>query len=85
MLIAGELDQKKVELTVESRGNPMVFSGAGLENMDVDFQSMFEKIMPKSSSNRELTVAEARQVIFDQECEALLDNEKNKCQGNRLG
>ncbi len=76
MLIAGELDQKKVELTVESRGNPMVFSGAGLENMDVDFQSMFEKIMPKSSSNRELTVAEARQVIFDQECEALLDNEK---------
>ena len=76
MLMAGELDARKVEMTVESKASPMVFSGAGMENMDMDLQGMFEKIMPKSSANRELTVAEARQIIFEQECEALLDTEK---------
>lgn len=76
MLMSGELDTRKVELTVESRSTPMVFSGAGMENMDMDLQGMFEKIMPKSSSSREMTVAEARKVIFEQECDALLDNEK---------
>lgn len=76
MLMAGELDSRKVEMTIESRATPMVFSGAGMENMDMDLQGMFEKIMPKSSANRELTVAEARTIIFEQECEALLDNEK---------
>ena len=76
MLITGELDSRKVELTIESRGTPMVFSGMGMENMDMDLQGMFEKIMPKSSSNREVTVAEARKILFEQECESLLDNEK---------
>lgn len=76
MLMAGEMDHRMVEMTVESRSSPMVFSGAGMENMDVDLQGMFEKIIPKSTAKREMTVAEARKVIFEQECDALLDNEK---------
>jgi ATP-dependent HslUV protease ATP-binding subunit HslU len=44
--------------------------------MDADIQGMFEKIMPKSSVRRELTVAEARRVLFEQACESLLDEEK---------
>ncbi|MEC9093018.1 MAG: ATP-dependent protease ATPase subunit HslU, partial [Planctomycetota bacterium] len=76
MLMAGELENRKVELTVETRGAPVVFSGTGMENMDMDLQGMFEKIMPKSSSNREVTVSEARKIIFEQECEGLLDNEQ---------
>ena len=76
MLMAGEMDHRMVEMTVESRSTPMVFSGGGMENMDVDLQGMFEKIIPKSTAKREMTVAEARKVIFEQECDALLDNEK---------
>ncbi len=75
MLVGGELDQRMVELTVDQKATPMVFSGMGMEQMDVDLQGMFEKIMPKNSVTREMTVAEARQVVFDQECEALLDPE----------
>jgi ATP-dependent HslUV protease ATP-binding subunit HslU len=37
---------------------------------------MFEKILPKQTSRRELTVAEARGVLFEQECDALLEPEK---------
>lgn len=76
MLYSGELDQRTVELTVEQKSTPMVFSGAGLEQMDVDLQGMFEKLVPKSTVRRELTVAEARGVLLEQETEALLDPDK---------
>lgn len=76
MLLAGELENRTVELTVEQKSNPVVFGGMGLEQMDADIQGMFEKIMPKSSVSRELTVADARRVLFEQACESLLDEEK---------
>ena len=76
MLLAGELEHRKVEMTIEQKASPVVFGGMGMENMDVDLQGMFEKIIPKNTVYRELTVEEARTVIFEQECEALLDPEK---------
>jgi len=76
MLVAGELDQRSVELTVEQKASPVMFSGMGMEQMDVDLQGMFEKIIPSKTSRRKLTVADAREVLFEQECEALLDPEK---------
>src|SRR4051812_11163582 len=59
MLLAGDLDARKVEMTIEQKAMPMMFTGMGMEQMDVDLQGMFEKIMPKNSVRRELTVAEA--------------------------
>ena len=76
MLVTGELDQRKVEMTIEQKATPMVFSGMGMEQMDFDMQGFFDKVLPKNTTHRELTVEEARQVIFDQECDALLDAEK---------
>ena len=76
MLVAGELDQRNVEISIEQKASPVVFSGMGMEQMDMDLQGMFEKIMPKNTLRREMTVAEARRVIFEQECETLLDPEK---------
>ena len=40
-------------MTVEQKSSPMIFSGVGMEQMDLDLQGMFEKIMPKSSAQRE--------------------------------
>jgi ATP-dependent HslUV protease ATP-binding subunit HslU len=76
MLVAGELDQRKVELTVEQKTAPVMVGSLGMEQMDLDLQGMFEKILPRSTSRREMTVAEAREVLFEQECDALLDPEK---------
>ena len=76
MLLAGELDDRTVELSLEQKSNPVMVGGMGLEQMDMDFQGMLEKIIPKSSVTRTLSVLEARDVIFEQECEALLDPEK---------
>ncbi len=76
MLLAGELDEKEVELSIEQKQQPMMIGGMGMENMDMDFQGMLEKIMPKSTVRRKLSVRKARDVIFEQECEALLEPEK---------
>jgi ATP-dependent HslUV protease ATP-binding subunit HslU len=76
MLSAGDLEERRVELTIEHKMMPVMYSGPGLEHMDLDLQGMFEKILPKQTSRRELTVAEARGVLFEQECDALLEPEK---------
>jgi ATP-dependent HslUV protease ATP-binding subunit HslU len=46
-----------------------------MEQMDVDFQSMFEKLMPKQSQNRQMPIREARKVLLEQETEALIDRQ----------
>lgn len=76
MLVAGELDERSVEMTIEQKTSPMMVGGMGVEQMDMDFQGMLEKIMPTNRVKKELTVSNARKVIFDQECDALLDTDK---------
>lgn len=76
MLRAGELEDRQIELTVEQRGVPVqIFSNMGLEQMDVDFQNMFERLMPRQSRERQMTVRQARQILLEQEVEGLMDRE----------
>jgi ATP-dependent HslUV protease ATP-binding subunit HslU len=75
-LEAGELEDREVELSVEHRAIPVqIFSNIGMEQMDVDFQNMFEKIMPKQSQNRQVKIKEARKILLEQEAEALIDRQ----------
>ena len=83
-LAAGELDDRKVEIAIEQKSPPMMLSGLGLEQADIDLQGMFEKILPKQSVRREMTVAEARRVLFDQQCDALVNQEKVHAQAIEL-
>jgi len=75
-LKAGEMEERRVELTIEQKAMPMMLTGMGLEQVDMDLQGMFEKIMPKNSTRREMSVAEARKVLFEQESEAMINQEK---------
>ncbi len=73
---AGELDDREVEISVQQQSSPYnveVFSNAGLEEMGVDFQQMFDRISPKQSSTKRTTVKEARKVLFSEELEKLID------------
>jgi ATP-dependent HslUV protease ATP-binding subunit HslU len=73
-LLAGAMDDRPVDLDVEQKAVPVqIFSNLGMEQMDVDFQSMFEKIMPSKSQTRRLTVREARRLLMEQESEGLID------------
>src|SRR5207302_6141005 len=75
-LEAGELEEKLVELNVEQKAVPVqIFSNLGMEQMDVDFQNMFERIMPKQSQQRQIPLREARRLLLEQETEALIDRQ----------
>jgi ATP-dependent HslUV protease ATP-binding subunit HslU len=75
-LEAGEMEERMVELQLEQKAVPVqIFSNLGMEQMDVDFQSMFERIMPKQSQNRQIPIREARKVLLEQETEALIDRQ----------
>ena len=76
MLEAGELEDRKVEMNVEQKAVPVqIFSNMGMEQMDVDFQNMFERLMPRQSQDRELPIREARKVLLEQESESLIDRQ----------
>jgi ATP-dependent HslUV protease ATP-binding subunit HslU len=75
-LEAGELEERMVELNVETKAVPVqIFSNLGMENMDVDFQNMFDRIMPKGNQNRQVTIREARKILMEQETEGLIDRQ----------
>jgi ATP-dependent HslUV protease ATP-binding subunit HslU len=76
MLAAGLLEDRTVELQIEQRQAAMVVPGLGPGQMDVDLQGMLEKIMPKQTIRRELKVADARKVLFEQESDGLINQEK---------
>jgi ATP-dependent HslUV protease ATP-binding subunit HslU len=87
MLVGGELEQRNVEIAIEQKAHAMMIPGipgAGGEGMDFDMQGMLEKILPKNIVRREMTVAEARKVLFDQECDALINQEKVNAQAVEL-
>ena len=75
MLMGGEMENRDVEISLEQKASPVMFTGMGLEQTDIDLQGMFDKIMPKSTTVRTMPVGEARKVIFEQECEALLNQD----------
>jgi ATP-dependent HslUV protease ATP-binding subunit HslU len=73
-LEAGELEDRMIELNMEQKNVPVqIFSNLGMEQMDVDLQSMFEKIMPRGAQPRQLKVRDARRVLLEQETDALID------------
>ena len=76
MLASGMLEDRRLEIAVEQKAVPMMFTGVGMEQMDLDLHSMFDKILPKSTSRREMSVAEARNFLFEQECDALINRDK---------
>jgi ATP-dependent HslUV protease ATP-binding subunit HslU len=73
---AGEMEDRTVELNVEQKNVPVqIFSNLGMEQMDVDFQNMFERIMPKQNQQRQVPIREARRILLEQETEALIDRQ----------
>ncbi|RMG36874.1 MAG: ATP-dependent protease ATPase subunit HslU, partial [Planctomycetota bacterium] len=85
MLVDGKLEDREVEMTVEQRQFPVqVFSAVGMEQMDVDLQNIFERIVPRERTRRRVKVSEARRILFEQESEAMLDQDLIREEAVRL-
>jgi ATP-dependent HslUV protease ATP-binding subunit HslU len=72
-LKAGKLDSRTVEIETEEASNPFVqvFTPQGMEEMGLDGNSMSP--FPPRRTARKVTVAEARQVLFEDEARKMID------------
>ena len=75
-LRGGELEDRSIEISIEERATAVGMLGQQAMEMDVELQSMFEKMLPSKRQTRRLTVGEARKVLLAQEAEKLLDKNK---------
>ena len=78
LLRKGKLEDRQVEVSLEERSMPSVeiFSSSGVEQMGFDFQNLFERLAPTRHVTRQMTIAQAREALMQQEAEKLLDREK---------
>ena len=76
-LRAGDLEDREVEMRIEHRMMPVqVMSNiGGIEQMEMELQNLFEKIGPKQTKHRSLPVHKARQVLLEEEVDALMDKD----------
>ena len=77
LLDAGRLEDRKVELNLEQKMAPVQILGSvgGMEQMEMELQTMLERIMPRQAQQRQITIREARRTLLDQETEALIDKQ----------
>jgi ATP-dependent HslUV protease ATP-binding subunit HslU len=77
-LRAGELDSQDVHLDLEVESQPLmnVFSTMGGEELGSEMREAMERMMPRRTRSRTLTVGRARRVLEAEEVSRLLDKEK---------
>ena len=78
LLDEGKLDDREVEISVSVSTSPMVemFSGAGLEGFGINLSDMNGMFGGTKQKKRRVTVAQAREIILNEEIDKLLDMDK---------
>ncbi len=77
-LRAGDLDERKVEVDVEDRGNPsveVISTVSGFEEMDINFRDMLGSLFPRRTRKRKIPVPEALEILKQQEAQKLVDSD----------
>jgi ATP-dependent HslUV protease ATP-binding subunit HslU len=74
----GRLNGKSVEIDVPERSHPIIeiFSSQGMEEMDMQLRDMFGNLMPKKTKKRKIKVAEAYELLIQEESKKLIDMDK---------
>jgi ATP-dependent HslUV protease ATP-binding subunit HslU len=78
MLREGRLEDRFVELEVSQKTAPVVeiFSSAGMEELEFNFKEMLSNLMPGRSKLRRVKVSEAREILYQEESQRLIDMDR---------
>ena len=78
----GKLDDQKIEIEVEENNTQMmeVFSGSGVEEMGINFQDMLGNIFPNKKQKKKVTIAQAKEMLKDEEAHKLIDMDQVKAE-----
>ncbi|MEM9737551.1 MAG: ATP-dependent protease ATPase subunit HslU [Bacteroidota bacterium] len=80
---SGELDQRMIEIRIEDK-TPHMVSGMIEDSNMVVLQDMMSKIIPRKNKKKQVTVANARQILLDQELERLLEGDMDNIKKEAL-
>ena len=85
-LLAGELEERYIEITVEVQVIPQVevFTQDGMDQMGIDMGDMLSGLLPPSRKKRRLRIRDARPVLFEQVVNNLINMEEVRQSGLRL-
>ncbi|NOY06150.1 MAG: ATP-dependent protease ATPase subunit HslU [Chlorobi bacterium] len=74
-LRAGKLDHRKVDLEISVKGNAAlgVFGPMGMEDLGINLQDLLSNMMPKKRKHRKVSIAEAREILVQEEAQKLID------------
>ncbi len=78
LLREGKLNDRLVELETREKNIPMVeiFSGSGMEEMDINIKDMFGNLFPKRTKRKKVKVSEALAILAQEEAQRLVDMDK---------
>lgn len=74
-LRSGELDNRTIEIEVSTEQIPSmhVMGPIGLDDLGINIQEIFSGFLPKKRKKRKVTVAEARNLLLNEEAEKIID------------
>jgi len=77
-LKAGSLEERRVDVEVSAKSFPMIeiFTPAGIEEMDINIQDMLGGLVPPKRKRRKVSVAEAREILTQEEAQKLVDMDR---------
>ena len=78
---SGELDDKKIEITVQKPSNSgigMVGGGMMDESSMINLQDMISNMMPKRNKKRKVSIGEAKKILLEAEVSKLIDMDEVK-------
>ncbi len=78
MLRDGKLEDKEITIQINANQAPIIeiFSNAGMEDMDMQFQNLMGNFMPSKKKEKKTTVEEARKFLMEEEIDKLIDMDK---------
>ena len=76
-LLAGELDERTITIEVEDTAMPhfQMFGQQGMEEMGMDMSGMLGNLFPKRRKRKQVTVAEAKAILADEEARSMIDQD----------
>jgi ATP-dependent HslUV protease ATP-binding subunit HslU len=74
----GKLDDRFVEVDVQEKGIPNinVLPMQGMEEMNIDLESMFGNLFPKRTKKRRVKIPEAQKLLAQEEAQRLVDMDR---------
>ncbi len=73
----GSLDDRTIEVTITTKSAPVgIMANIGMDQMDPDMQGFLERLVPPQQKRRSVSIREAREILFEEQCDRLIDREK---------